>query len=205
MFTHVFTTLLIAHAALAVPASVNPTPTFAVGCTGAGAVQLADFTNLTAGTAAWFSAASSKVGPSCSTTTTLEAICTAPDPTDGCGYNGTYIVYAPHDAACSAFQALEETVQFSCASQRLGDCGCGIYQLGASGSKCLVASFTYHVEGPSTISPQNIPQEPGPVTVDVNPAPKSKRSFTDLTVCEHTRDGDISGWCEGKGTHVCPA
>ena len=68
-------------------------PIFDVGCTAAGAEQPFADVSVLDGANTWFAAADTSAG--CTVTQTRENLCTVPgaESPDGCGFNGTYIVW----------------------------------------------------------------------------------------------------------------
>jgi len=177
---------------------------FDIGCTAAGATQLPEFTDIYDAVNNWFW--ESNTGPTCDDNFSNALLCSAAsNPSqDGCTLNGTYAVWNNGIMDCFAYVALQNAVISSCADKGSGDCGCGVYYDYGSG-KCLVATYTYHLSGPSVFDASGEgPGVPSPVGVDVNHRRDSLGpSYTDIAVCANYSFGDVETWCEGAATHVC--
>jgi len=177
---------------------------FDIGCTAAGATQIPQYTDIWDAVNTWFS--DSATGPTCAANFARPVECSAasnPSP-DGCELAGTYAVWNDGIMDCFGYVALQNAILSSCADKGAGDCGCGVYYDYGSG-RCLVATFTYHVSGPSTFDASGEgPGIPSPVGVDVIHRRDSLgQSYTDISVCAHYSFGDVETWCEGAATHVC--
>ncbi|EJD50763.1 hypothetical protein AURDEDRAFT_121288 [Auricularia subglabra TFB-10046 SS5] len=170
---------------------------FDIGCIGDGPAQSPQFTDIFDAVSNWFSG--SNTGPTCASNQARGVNCSSGT---GCFYQGSYAVWNNGIADCFSFVALQNAVKLYCADAGHQDCGCGVYYDFGSG-KCLVASYTYHVSGPSTVNNQGITGEPVNVVTNVNFNKRDSLGpyYTDLEICGHTGSGDVSAWCESSATH----
>ncbi|EIN04654.1 hypothetical protein PUNSTDRAFT_55381 [Punctularia strigosozonata HHB-11173 SS5] len=178
--------------------------TFDIGCTGAGAIQSPEYTDIYDAVQKWFSG--SNTGQFCTNGEEYNVLCNSADAVSqtGCAYVGQYDVWNDGIMDCYAYALLEKAVIKTCADSGYGDCGCGVYYDYGSG-KCLVATYTYHTGGPAVYnSDYSGPAEEIPVTMDViHRRDSTGPSYTDIAVCGHNGNDDVSQWCEGSTTHVC--